>query len=68
MGAISNWLAIVAVALLTLTIVGFNDSLKASGIDGRGTLGEMALLPVFASVLLLIVDLDRASEGVGARG
>jgi hypothetical protein len=61
---VSNWLAIFTVAVLVLLVVGYNDGLSVGRADGRGRVAELVLLLVFASVLLLIIDLDRAGEGL----
>jgi len=61
---VSNWLAIFTVAVLVLLVVGYNDGLSIGRSDGRGQVAELVLLLVFASVLLLIIDLDRAGEGL----
>ena len=60
----SNWLAIFSVAVLVLLVVGFNDGLSDGRADGRGQVVELVLLLVFASVLLLIIDLDRPRDGL----
>jgi hypothetical protein len=53
------WLGIFFVALLTLAMVGFSNGLSES----RNFIAQLALVLVFAAVILLIVDLDRAGEG-----
>ena len=61
---ISNWVAIGTVALLALFAVGFNDGLSDGRADGRALIAEFVLLLIFAAVLLLIIDLDRAGDGI----
>jgi hypothetical protein len=47
-------------ALLTLSMVGFHNSL----LGGRSLIPLMALILVFSAVMILIVDLDRSLEGM----
>lgn len=57
---LSNWLAIFYVAGLTLLMLGFNDGLT----DGRNLAAHVALILIFAAVILLMVDLNRPQEGL----
>ena len=61
---LSNWVAIMVVALLSLLAVGYNDGLHVGRADGRGWVTELVLVLVFAAVLVLIVDLDRPNDGL----
>lgn len=47
-------------ALLTISMVGFHNGM----LGGRSLIPLIALILVFSSVLLLIVDLDRSQQGV----
>jgi hypothetical protein len=53
------WLAIYFVAALTLALVGFHHSYHGA----RNPIALVALVLIFATVLLLSVDLDRSREG-----
>ena len=46
-------------ALITLFMVGFNHGLSES----QNFVAQLALVLVFAAVILLIADLDRSGEG-----
>ena len=53
------WLAIIVVAFLTMTLVGFHNGLAGR----RNLIPVMILVLVFAAVILLLADLDRPYEG-----
>lgn len=57
---ISMWLVVGFAATLTLMMVGFQTGV----LESRSFVAVMALLLVFAAVLLLIIDLDRPYEGL----
>jgi hypothetical protein len=57
---LSNWLAVFAVAFLTLAMVGFNNGLT----ENCNPVAQLGLVLIFAAVLLLIVDVDRPQEGL----
>ncbi len=56
---VNIWSAIFFVALITLFMVGFNHGLSES----QNFVAQLALILVFAAVILLITDLDRPGEG-----
>ena len=56
---VNIWFAIFFVALITLFMVGFNHGLSES----QNFVAQLALILVFAAVILLITDLDRPGEG-----
>ena len=57
---LSNWLAVFAVAFLTLAMVGFNNGLT----ENSNPVAQLGLVLIFAAVLLLIIDVDRPQEGL----
>ena len=57
---ISIWLALWFMATLSLLLVGFHNGLLAS----RSVVAVVALVLVFAAVVILMVDLDRPQDGL----
>ena len=56
---VNIWRAIFFVALITLFMVGFNHGLS----ETQNFVAQLALILVFAVVIVLITDLDRPGEG-----
>jgi len=54
------WLALYLLAILSMAAVGYNQGLTST----RHSLAAFALILAFSVVMLLIVDLDRPSEGL----
>jgi hypothetical protein len=53
------WLAVFFIALLTMTMVGFQNGVTGN----RILIVQLVMILVFAGVILLIIDLDRSQEG-----
>jgi hypothetical protein len=53
-------LGIFLAAFVTVAMVGFNNAMQGS----RSVIPLVALIVIFSAVMLLIVDLDRATEGL----
>ncbi|MDH4115849.1 MAG: hypothetical protein OEX04_01310 [Acidimicrobiia bacterium] len=53
------WTAVFFIALLTIAMVGFQNGVTGN----RVVIAQLAMIMVFAGVILLIVDLDRSQEG-----